>query len=171
MNTQCLVNKLMLFQKRYFTDLADYRPTDYRLQSISIDKRKLILYTFLYMFKPLGKMLAQLPTTTFNTVSSNANVNLGFAIPSFDTVLSFGIRFLFIVAGLIALLYLLLGALAWITSGGNKESVDKAREKIQAALVGLILIFAVLAIVAVIENIFSLGLGLTRPIVFPKLIQ
>jgi len=100
-------------------------------------------------------------------------VNLGFTIPKFNDVLTFGIRFFFIVAGLVALLYLLLGALAWITSGGNKESVDKAREKIQAALVGLILIFVVLAIIAVIENIFFLpnqGLGLTKPIVFPGLI-
>ncbi|MEK7634066.1 MAG: hypothetical protein AAB437_04450 [Patescibacteria group bacterium] len=104
---------------------------------------------------------------------SYAPVKLGFAVPEFNVVLTFIIRFFFIVAGLIALIYLLLGALAWITSGGNKESVDKAREKIQAALVGLILVFLVLAVIAVIENIFFLpgqGLGLTRPIVFPGLI-
>lgn len=110
--------------------------------------------------------------TVFADVSY-APVKLGFAIPEFNIVLTFIIRFFFIIAGLIALLYLLLGALAWISSGGNKESVDKAREKIQAALVGLILIFLVLALIAVIENIFFLpgqGLGLTKPIVFPGLI-
>ena len=58
-----------------------------------------------------------------------AQVALGFKIPVFNEVLTFVIRFFFIIAGLVALLYLLLGALAWITSGGNKESVDKAREK------------------------------------------
>jgi len=101
-------------------------------------------------------------------------VGLGFKIPVFNEVLTFIIRFFFIVAGLVALIYLLLGALSWITSGGNKESVDKAREKIQAALIGLILIFVVLAIVAVIENIFfpgNSGLGITKPIVFPGLIN
>lgn len=102
---------------------------------------------------------------------SYAPVKLGFAVPSFDAVLTFIIRLFFIVAGLIALFYLLMGALSWITSGGNKENVDKAREKIQAALIGVILVFIVLAIVGVIENILSLGLGITRPIVFPKLIQ
>lgn len=101
---------------------------------------------------------------------SYAPVKLGFEIPKFNDVLTFLLRFLFIVGGLIAILYLLLGALAWITSGGNKESVDKAREKIQAALIGLILMFAVLAIIAVIENILSIGLGITKPIVFPGLI-
>lgn len=102
-----------------------------------------------------------------------APVKLGFAIPAFDAVLTFIIRIFFVVAGIIAILYLLLGAMAWITSGGNKESVDKAREKIQAALIGIILLFVVLALVAVLENILFIpgqGLGITKPIVFPGLV-
>lgn len=101
-------------------------------------------------------------------------VSLGFVIPQFDAVLTFVIRLFFIVAGLIAIIYLLLGALSWITSGGNKESVDKAREKIQAALIGLILIFIVLAVIGVVESMFfpgNTGLGIFKPISFPKLIQ
>lgn len=101
-------------------------------------------------------------------------VVLGFKIPNITDILTFILRFFFILAGLIAVLYLLLGALGWITSGGNKESVDKAREKIQAAIVGLILIFVVLAVIIVIENVFFLpnqGLGISKPIVFPGLIQ
>lgn len=101
-------------------------------------------------------------------------VQLGFVIPNITDILTFILRFFFILAGLVAILYLLLGALAWITSGGNKESVDKAREKIQAAIVGLILIFVVLAVIVVIEKIFFVpgtGLGISEPIVFPKLIE
>lgn len=98
-------------------------------------------------------------------------VSLGFAVPTFAQVLTFLIRLFFVIAGIVALLYLLLGAFGWITSGGNKEAVDKAREKIQAALIGLILIFAVLAIVTVMENILSIGLGISKPIEFPQLIQ
>ena len=132
---------------------------------IGIDKPKEILYTFLHMFNSI--VLAAQDV-------SYAPVTLGFKVPVFNEVLTFVIRFFFIIAGLVALLYLLLGALSWITSGGNKESVDKAREKIQAALIGLILIFVVLALVAVIENIFfpgNSGLGITKPIVFPGLIN
>lgn len=117
----------------------------------------------------LGKLIAQTgrPIDSYNA----GQINVGFRIPGFDEVLTFIIRGFFIIAGLIALLFLLLGALAWITSGGNKESVDKAREKIQAALIGIILIFAVLAIVGVVENILGLSLGVTKPIIFPKLIN
>lgn len=104
---------------------------------------------------------------------SYAPVNLGFKVPEFNIVLTFFIRFFFLVSGIVALIYLLLGALAWITSGGNKENVDKARDKIQSALVGLIILFFVLALVAVVENVFFIpgqGLGITKPIVFPGLV-
>src|SRR3989339_212136 len=99
------------------------------------------------------------PTTAVDNVSY-PKVDLGFTIPSFDAVLTFIIRFFFIIAGLVALIYFILGALAWITSGGNKESVDKAREKIQAALIGIILLFFVLALVGVLENILGMGMGI-----------
>ena len=109
--------------------------------------------------------------TVFAQDISYGQVKLGFTVPSLDQVLTFLIRAFFVISGIVALLYLLLGALSWITSGGNKENVDKAREKIQAALIGVILVFIVIALVGVIENVLSLGLGITRPIVFPKLIQ
>lgn len=101
-------------------------------------------------------------------------VNVGFKIPEFGDVLTFLIRTFFIIGGIIAMLYLLLGAFSWITSGGNKENVDKAREKITNALVGVILIFVVLAVVTVVEQIFfpaDSGLGLTKPIKFKRLVQ
>jgi len=117
------------------------------------------------MFTVFTVLAAPLADVTY------APVALGFSIPSFDAVLTFIIRLFFIVAGIVALIYLLMGALGWITSGGNKENVDKAREKIQAALIGVILLFIVLAIVGVVENMLGLGMGITKPIAFPKLIQ
>jgi hypothetical protein len=122
-------------------------------------------------------MLTTLFTTTILALAGDQEysaVGLGFTIPSFDIVLTFLVRIFFVVAGLIALLYLLLGAMAWITSGGNKEGVDKAREKIQAALIGLILIFIVLSVVGVMEQLLfntDCGLGITKKICFPKLIK
>lgn len=101
-------------------------------------------------------------------------VDVGFKIPDIGTVLTFLLRTFFVLAGIISILYLLLGAFSWITSGGNKENVDKAREKIQAALVGMILIFAVLAIVTLIEQVLfpaGSGLGITKPLKFQRLIQ
>lgn len=99
---------------------------------------------------------------------------IGFKIPNLSDLLTFAIRFFFILAGLAALLFLLMGALAWVTSGGNKENVDKARDKITAAVLGLILIVAVLAIIVTMEQIVFGGrlcLGLSCPITIPSLLQ
>jgi len=99
---------------------------------------------------------------------------LGFAIPTLAEVLTFLIRGFFILAGIMALLMLLLGALAWVTSGGSKENVDKARDKITAAVLGLIIIVAVLAIIVTMEQVVfggNLCLGLSCAITIPSLLH
>ena len=106
--------------------------------------------------------------------AENVQATLGFAIPTLSDLLTFIIRFFFAIAGLAALLYLLLGALAWITSGGSKEGVEKAREKIQAAIIGVILIVLVLALIWTLEKIvFSekICFGLSCPLTLPSLIK
>jgi len=100
--------------------------------------------------------------------------DLGFEIPTFGELLSAMIKFFFVVAGLAALFYLLWGALSWITSGGDAEAVGAARGKIVAALVGVVLIIAVLAIVWSIEQIIFSGavcLGLSCPVTLPNLLK
>jgi len=99
---------------------------------------------------------------------------IGFKIPTLGDILTFMIRAFFILAGIMALFYLLLGALSWVTSGGNKENVDKARDKITAAILGLIIIVGVLAIIVTLEQIVfaqRLCLGLSCPITIPALLQ
>ena len=106
--------------------------------------------------------------------SDVANVNVGFKIPSLADIVSFVIKFLFIIAGLAALIFLLLGALSWVTSSGDKENVKKAQEKIQAAVVGLVVIIGVLAIIVTLEQVVfnqKLCLGISCPISMPSLIQ
>ena len=99
---------------------------------------------------------------------------LGFKIPSLGDLLTFAIRAFFVIAGLAALFYLLLGALAWVTSGGDKDAVTAAREKIQAAVLGMILIVAVLAIIWTLEQVIfnrRICLGLSCPLTLPGLIE
>lgn len=103
-----------------------------------------------------------------------SRVSLGWTIPSLADVVGFLIKFLFFFAGLSALLYLLLGAFAWVTSAGDKENVKKAQDKIQAAVVGLVIIVVVLVILATMEQVVLKGtfcVGLTCNIAPPQLIQ
>lgn len=99
---------------------------------------------------------------------------LGFAIPTLGDVLTFAIRAFFAVAGLTAMFYLLLGAFAWITSGGDKDSVATARGKIQAAIVGVILMVVVLGIVWTLEQVIfnrRICFGISCPVTIPSLIK
>src|SRR3990167_6845295 len=68
-------------------------------------------------------------------------------------LLGTGISLFLVVAGIVALIYLLWGAFDWITSAGDKEKLMKARHKIQNALIGLIVIFAALVIFNVIVGL------------------
>lgn len=119
--------------------------------------------------------LALLPAPVFAAVvSQTADVNPGWKIPSLADVIGFLIKFLFFFAGLAALLYLLLGAFSWVTSSGDKENVKKAQDKIQAAVVGLVIIVVVLVIIATLEQVVLKGtfcVGLTCSIAPPQLIQ
>jgi len=99
---------------------------------------------------------------------------LGFQVPSLAQILGYVIRFFFIIAGLAAMLYLLLGAFSWITSSGEKDAVNKAQQKIQAAVVGLIVLVLVLAIIVTIEQVIFNGkvcLGLTCDLNFGNLLR
>lgn len=67
-------------------------------------------------------------------------------------IIGIGINLTLIIAGITVLIYLLWGAFDWITSGGEKENIERARNKITSALVGIILYIGVLSVWAVITG-------------------
>lgn len=99
---------------------------------------------------------------------------LGFEIPTLGELLTFAIRGFFVIAGLAALFYMLLGAFAWVTSGGDKDAVSAAQQKIQAAVVGVLVIVAVLAIIWTLEQVIfqeAICFGLSCAVTLPELIK
>lgn len=136
-----------------------------------------------FMFIGQSHVFAQTPTPCLTAAPGNPQPScaigvdqraLGFRIPSLSDVLTFAIRAFFIIAGLAALLFLLMGALAWVTSGGDKENVSKAQSKITNAIIGVILIAVVLAVIVTLEQVVFAGhicLGLSCPITIPGLLQ
>jgi hypothetical protein len=99
---------------------------------------------------------------------------LGFKIPNFSVLLTFLIRFIFVIAGVIALVMMLWGALSWVTSGGDKGNVENARNKIVQAVVGILLIIVVVAVVATLEQVVfknNLCFGLTCPVTITQILE
>lgn len=74
-----------------------------------------------------------------------------------------------ILAALMAFLYLVLGGISWITSGGDKTKLEEARNKITHAIVGLIVVGAAWAIMILVQNFLGVtifggsGINLPKP--------
>jgi hypothetical protein len=56
-------------------------------------------------------------------------------------------RTLIVLGGLAVLIFLISGGLAWLTAGGDKAKVEAARDRITNALIGMVIVFASVAIV------------------------
>lgn len=85
---------------------------------------------------------------------SNFKVLGGLTISS---VISGLIRMALIVAAIVFFFILVIGGIKWIASGGDKAATEGARNQITAALVGLVIVFAAWAIVALINTFFGVN--------------
>jgi hypothetical protein len=147
-----------------------------------LKKTLIYLASFLFLFTAFsffssGVSAQQCNTVDVNSIPACQSVDvgeLGFKIPSLGDLLTFVIRAFFVIAGLAALFYMLLGAFAWVTSGGDSEAVTAAQQKIQAAVVGMLIIVGVLAIIWTLEQVIfnrRICLGLSCPLTLPGLIE
>lgn len=69
------------------------------------------------------------------------------------------ITFIFVIAVIIALFFLLFGAVRWITSGGDKAAIESARGQIIASIVGLVILFFGFLIFNIILQFFRLNIN------------
>ncbi|HXS14728.1 MAG TPA: hypothetical protein VN711_01245 [Candidatus Saccharimonadales bacterium] len=97
---------------------------------------------------------AQTPINVNTCPTGTAFGSLCLGANDLGRVIANGINFLFVVAALMALVFLVIGGVKWLTSQGEKEGIGKARETIVAAVVGLIIIFLSYLIVNFILNLF-----------------
>ena len=112
---------------------------------------------------PAVAILAAAPSAFALTVTACPNGGSGFAgLCAFTfggNLVSGIINILFVVAILVALIYLIWGGIKWIMSGGDKAALQGAREHVIAAIVGLIVVFLSYFLVNFILGIFGLGTG------------
>lgn len=92
----------------------------------------------------------------FNPLASKLNPkdsSDGFRL--FDLVLQKIIGTLFTFALIAFFLYLIIGAIKWIISGGDKGQLESARNQITHALLGLVILLSLFAIARIIETLFG----------------
>ena len=68
----------------------------------------------------------------------------------------FIIRIAFVVAVVLTFIFLLMGGIQWITSGGDKGKYEEARNRITAALIGLAIVALAWLIIKLVTYFFGL---------------
>ncbi len=102
-------------------------------------------------------MLAELRNPVLPESLGAGSVDKGGSI--IGKLVSSVVGLLFLFAFLLTLLYLIMGGLQWLTSGGDKASLEQARNKVTNAIVGLIIVAAAYAIFTLVGQF--LGLDIT----------
>lgn len=74
------------------------------------------------------------------------------------SVVSEALKFVFPIAGILLLAYLLWGGFDYLTSMGDAKKAEVARGKITNAILGFIIIFAAYWIVQIVDFVFKLGI-------------
>jgi len=64
-----------------------------------------------------------------------------------------------LIMGIVLFVFIMfIGAIQWITSGGDKAGIEGARGKISNAVVGIVLLLATFAIISMIELFFGVDI-------------
>jgi len=93
-------------------------------------------------------------------ISNNPSISITPPGGFFADFSSFGstiLRIVFVIAAILVFAYLIMGGLEWITSGGEKSKTEAARNKITAAVVGLVILVASWALMNLIISLLTQG--------------
>ncbi len=87
--------------------------------------------------------------------------DIGGSTGPIESLISNTLVVLTVVAGLAFTIYFLLGGLNWITAGGDKGKIDKAKAMMSNGAIGIIIIAVSYAIVWIVGT--ALGLNILEP--------
>jgi hypothetical protein len=80
------------------------------------------------------------------------------AITNIGTLIRGVVQGALLVSALLVFMYLIMGGIQWITSGGDKGKTQEARDRITAALVGLAIVASAWAVMAIIQYFFGISI-------------
>ena len=104
----------------------------------------------------LGSYFLLVPSALAEDINVNIDRPSNLHIDDLGKLISSLIGAILIIATIAAFVYLLLGGITWITSGGDKANVEAAQKRIQAAIICLIIVFAAWALMIVIGRFLGI---------------
>jgi hypothetical protein len=79
-------------------------------------------------------------------------------ISFFQKVVPNAIGLAFLIGSLIFFFIMIVGAIGWISSGGDKAAIETARSRITSAIVGLVVLLSLFALLKIIETFFGVNI-------------
>lgn len=109
------------------------------------------------------------PAVAVNILCPDAN-QLGINVPGcgasgtigVSAIISFIINILLFAAFVIALVFLIIGGIKWIMSGGDKEGANKAKETVTSALIGLAVVLGSWVLINLVISTLSKGASINN---------
>jgi len=86
-----------------------------------------------------------------------SSIGLKFAGGNVGTIVGESLKYIFAVAGILLLIYLILGGFQYLTSAGDPKKAQEAQSKITKALIGFVIIFASYWIVQILAIVLGLA--------------
>jgi hypothetical protein len=102
-----------------------------------------LVLTFVFALSPLALAQFTVPSSGGTGLPNNSSVS-SFILSIINIALA--------VAGLVAVLFLIIGGFRYITSAGNEETAEQAKKIITNAIIGVVVIILSFVIVRVISN-------------------
>lgn len=64
----------------------------------------------------------------------------------------------FVIGAIVFFFIMIIGAIQWTSSGGDKTALEGARGKITNAIVGIVILFSLFALLKIIESFFGIDI-------------
>lgn len=87
-------------------------------------------------------------------------------ITFFQNFIPAAINLAFVIAVIIFFFMLIWGAIQWIASGGDKQALEAARGRVANAIIGIVILFALFAIINLISHFFG-NIPILNPSITP----
>lgn len=110
----------------------------------------------------MNELALTLPT--YGKIAGPSGVPSGGLFPVGQNIVQMLVQLGFIFAIILSLIFMILAGIDWITSGGDKQGLEKARAKLTYAIVGLVIVLFSIFIVNLVES--SLGIRDARQNMF-----
>ena len=94
-------------------------------------------------------LLAYAPIALAQPEINTIEAGTGYAT-NFGTLFNSLLNVVMLVAALLVFAYMIWGGVEWITSGGDKGKAESARNKLTAAIIGLVIVAASYAVVTLV---------------------